>query len=370
MKELVLVDGSTAAVDPGSLYVPPTKWQRSRMRKTSKRLLEEVAKNAPMPAIPRNWDKGKSGTIDLDELAGRVLNEMCTDAPYLDEGLPRDATRKTAETFLEKIVSEHRKMGLTAQADRIENDLLRFVNIRYGLPEALRFMDKEELLRPDCVIPVSYLPDLTTAVPVCYFYTHEEGSFASRKEATEAIDDICRLVPNQRFANLFQLFNRRGRTLEDYTGDLIPPHVLRRMHEAAPVFDTLFIMTPYLDEVAKEWTAGNWARSCDPYLVGLKKDVPAIFLLARFSESGVFPLFNELLAGTIEFLRKHAEKLKNLDGRTYEWFEYDSSGTGRRKERFGRKLGSEMFDYTQSMLKAFEQGRLFPWLRGSVELES
>ena len=188
---------------------------------------------------------------------------------------------------------------------------------------------------------------------------------------------FCDQVPNQRWADTFQMFNQRVRPLQDYRGDLIPPHVMECMRLLAPYFDHLIVMTPYHDVAGAEWQDVAWMRSIDPYVVGFIEGVPHMFVVARFSDSGVFPLYHELLGGTIEFLRRNLGALRNFNnykttpywyGPATQWFrgnEKDPPGHLYNKKNPGeKKLGDYLTHHTQQMISAFDEGALFDWLKG------
>lgn len=169
---------------------------------------------------------------------------------------------------------------------------------------------------------------------------------------------FCDLFPNQRWIDTFLMYNRRIRTVGDYEGDLIPPRLIARMKKMTKLFDYLIILTPYHDVAGKDWTDLNWLRSIDPYVVGFSQGVPLIFVLGRFSDSGIFPLYSELIADTIDFLRKNFNKLEGFNkvNNPY-WYNPGAS-------RSFTLLGTRLIDHTKELLKAFDKGILFDWLRG------
>lgn len=364
MNDLMLLEPQRAVTN---LYVEPTAWQKRHMKAVPEATLKQVLENRPLPCVPR--DSGSYDSVNFDSVTEKLLIQMCSDIPYIDE-MSGVQSQEEAISFLNRIVDEHRELGMNSQAERIGAELERFTNIRFGLPKVLRFMGKEQLLRPDTIVPMSYLPDIFYAAPVWYFNVTDVRTGAGNRSPrkTEDRDEeiqklFCNLIPTQRWANSFLLHNRTVRNLAAYKGDMIPSRVLARIKEATPIFDYIVIMTPYHDVVSKEWQDENWSRPPDPYVVGFKKGVPAFFVLARFSESGVFPLFNELVADSIEFLRAKADSLKTSlqrHGSLY-WFdvvEQRSTWTDRNK----------ITDHVEDLLKAFDQGILFPWIRSEKEL--
>jgi hypothetical protein len=112
---------------------------------------------------------------------------------------------------------------------------------------------------------------------------------------------------------------------------------------------------------SKDWESVSWLRAIDPYILGFKKGLPFFFVLARFSDSGTFPLFNDPIADTIEFLRANKQKLAGLNRVTNPyWCNADGSiyDNGRRG-----LFGDYLIGQVDSLLRAFEEGNLFDWLK-------
>jgi hypothetical protein len=259
---------------------------------------------------------------------------------------------------------DHKALGMEEQDTVMTKEVERFRSFR----GALKFMVEENLVRRDTIIPIEYLPDFFMAVPVWFHYTN--GALAELIENDWANHDphinsatkyFCNLFPNQRWMDTFLMFNRRLRTLRMYKGDIIPPHVLRRIREAAKLFDHVVIMTPYLDVAGKDWQDAAWIRSIDPYVVGFKQGVPYFFVLARFSDSGTFPLFEKLLADTTEFLRVHKNDLRGFDRASFPYWMNPIE-----EKPYEGKLGVHLIEHVNMLLTAFGQGKLFDWLRGTV----
>jgi hypothetical protein len=161
-----------------------------------------------------------------------------------------------------------------------------------------------------------------------------------------------------------------------YAGDLIPPSVLRRVREMLPHFDHVVIMTPYHDVAGKDWQRFSTLRNPDPYIIGVKAGIPYFFILARFSDSGTFPAQHELIADTMKFLKDNLDKLKGFNSAVgLEWLGYSPTdpsrtvwdissmngiGVGR-----ANSLGDHLIKTAGEALRAFEQGKLFDWLRGA-----
>lgn len=376
MGELVLVGAenaqSTALSDPRQLYVPPTPAQQARMKPIDPEAVNAVLTNQPMPRMPR--DRSPIDAIEGSrELIARLFPQFAamrdeSDGDLADEGF---------DTIIREAVEDHKSLGMTTQAEH----MLRQANVYKGLRTVLR--NEEDLLTPETIIPIQYLPDLFMAVPVWYFWANDDlknqvdalnqsaDPFVHQKLRT-----ICDMIPNQRWIDTFLMFNRRMRTLADYEGDIIPPKIIARMRKMAPLFDHLVIMTPYHDVAGGDWNNIDWLRSIDPYVVGFLKDIPLMFVVGRFSDSGVFPLHSELLADTISFLRQNIQQLQGFNAvsnpywyrsegrRPYEGRSAGSSGRQPATSHCVENLGNHLIHHTEELLAAFYEGNLFDWLRG------
>lgn len=238
------------------------------------------------------------------------------------------------------------------------------------LQQVFGFMGERHLLRPSTVLPLRYLPDLFMAAPVWFFDLGtatelEMANGALTKASADpqvhpAVKDICELLPgNPRWADAFQMFNRRCRPIRTFKGDIIPPAIIRLIREARGVFDRVVILTPYLDLPGADWMDLEWIRSIDPYVVGFKKGVPAFFVLGRFSDTGVFPLLDELTADTMRFLQENSQKLLSFDAVQNPYWFYPRGTAPRNTDR----LGTRLVAVAAEMLCAYEAGHLFDWLR-------
>ena len=102
-------------------------------------------------------------------------------------------------------------------------------------------------------------------------------------------------------------------------------------------------------------------------MLGFKTRTPDFFILARFSDSGTFPLYHQLVADTIEFLKGNLQKLDGFDlVRNPYWY----NGEDRSENRFGNETpGSVLKEHVSELLSAFEWGILFDWLRNEDDKE-
>ncbi|MEK7994464.1 MAG: hypothetical protein AAB403_11735, partial [Planctomycetota bacterium] len=113
------------------------------------------------------------------------------------------------------------------------SDKATFLKMTQGV---LGFMSEHGLLRPNTVIPMSMLPELSMAVPVWYFVPTQAGFHQSPNDLWSADDPavtadlqfFCDAVPgSQNWSDLFLLFNRRMRDISLYNGEEIPPPLMR-----------------------------------------------------------------------------------------------------------------------------------------------
>ncbi|MBI2482673.1 hypothetical protein HYV74_00680 [Candidatus Uhrbacteria bacterium] len=347
---------------------------RSRMKDVPHETVAQVTENDPLPQQPRD----ESSILSVDDpkvLAAleQYLREEFPQLAGLDLGYGIAGVDEEAFTAKAKaVVEDLRGMGMGLQAQRTEEEIRRFTGVR----NVLGYLWTKQLVRPNTFIPIRYLPDLFMACPVWY---HAMKNPRDAERAIGAMDSsdpgsvsnatqfFCNLFPeNDRWAHTFQMFNRRYRPIQAYSGDMIPIHLLRLIQEALPQFDHLVIATPYLAEAGRDWRTIRWIRSVDPYVLGFQGSCKHFFVLGRFSDSGVFPLFPELLGDTIEFLRTNKELLRNFN-----------SGNGmppwcvpstQRLWYHNVQLGNDLLEHANQLLAAFDAGHLFDWIRGEWEL--
>mgnify|MGYP001606539825 FL=1 len=82
-----------------------------------------------------------------------------------------------------------------------------------------------------------------------------------------------------------------------------------------------------------------------------------MFFLGRWSDSGLFPLVAEMVADTMEHLRINTRKLEGF-GAAY-WYFQNVNSTNHLIDRNPYNL----IVFAQATIKAFEEGRLFQFLR-------
>lgn len=135
------------------------------------------------------------------------------------------------------------------------------------------------------------------------------------------------------------------------------------MNEAKKIFDYVVIMTPYHDQASTEWSNPNWLRNLDPLLVGFIEGLPQMFILGRWSGTGIFPLLLDCIADTANHLRINKHLLKNFDNRSY-WYKGISEGGGCLTG--STHPSNNLQEFADRLLLAYDRGLVFEFLRGEL----
>ncbi len=366
---------STLAQADNGGYIPPTQAQAPKMKASDPATLALVSANNPAPGIPRDHTVPEN----VDELMVLFLQNQYPSLVSFGAHFGLDSDETEFNEQVSAATEELRGLGMDTQVGILENEAAHFLSFR----KALVIMKREKLIRKDAIIPMEFLPDFFAAVPVWFhFGSDEEHRLATNGDQRGAllvpprIRAFCSIFPNQNWVDMLLMFNRRPRTHQMYAGDQIPLSVLRRVREMLPHFDHVVIMTPYHDVAGRDWQRLSTLRNPDPYIIGVKVGVPYFFILARFSDSGTFPAHHELIADTMKFLDNNKDKLRGFNSTPgLEWLGYDpinpsrtvgdiSSMNGMGVGR-ANSLGDHLIKTAEEALLAFEQGKLFDWLRGA-----
>jgi hypothetical protein len=238
------------------------------------------------------------------------------------------------------------------------------ITTQFGV--ATELMSTCGILGPNTVLPMCYLAEMFLALPVWFFPWSLSDITEARASSDPAVLSttrfFCDLMPgNQRWADLYQIYNRRGRTLEHYVGEEIPPSIRRVIREAVDVFDYVVVMTPYHDVAGSDWEDETWLRTIDPYVVGFMAGIPYMFILGRYVEgAGDFPEHSRQVADTMDYLRTNKGRLRNFNrstegGKLATWANWVG--------RTDNQLGSELITQVDELLAAFQEGIVFDWLR-------
>lgn len=230
--------------------------------------------------------------------------------------------------------SRELKMGDT-QGDGSREDILASFAREYERSLNTTFEDRladPSGVRANMVLPLGQFVDLFLAVPVLFSYKFLVGGQAPSSFSMRLMSNMQRrelngqqmwladLYGGQPWRDLYQIFNRKWRTMLDYVGDEIPPSLQIRLRKAEEVFDDIIIATPYLHVVADDLEeVASWRPqpTPEPYAIGLMRDTnkyPFAVVLGRFIEGGgMFPEYRELVGKTMTFLKHLVPDLIKLD---------------------------------------------------------
>jgi len=236
------------------------------------------------------------------------------------------------------------------------------------------FMREHELLRPNTILPNRYLPHFALATPVWYLAAMGKNSSVRPMQQTkvndphvhDAVARICGLFPkNRRWADFFQMFNRRLRTLENYTGLETPPaHIRRIFKEASQVYDQVWVTTTHLDVAGADWRDAAWVRGIDPYVLGFINGHDSFSILGRYVRpEGVYPHYHELVADVIEFLRTNKQNLLGFDRVDKPYWH-----NGNVENSNISLMGTHLVKFVDELLQAVDQGILPGWICGERDL--
>lgn len=257
---------------------------------------------------------------------------------------------------VENARARYREAQLIGQLDALE----RTYESLQGVRSMFRYLRKENLLQPNSILNISYMPHLLAAAPVWFLWDKDgiEQNDGDDPYIDPASRKICVAGKTQQFADLYLLFNRRPRPFEKFEGDIMPPEIAKVVKEAKQHFNQLVIATPYHHIASREWADPRWQSLIDPFLIGFHNEVPeTMFFLGRWSNTGLFPLVDEMVADTIEFIRTHLNAI-NAFGNPY-WF--DAKNPFSRGSSFG---SSALPIFAKKLVTAYENNQLFPFLAG------
>ena len=278
-----------------------------------------------------------------------------------------DVNKDAEKATIEEAVRAYRANGLDGQIESLREEYTKFLGIR----DAFMLMNASGLLNAESIVPIRYLPDLLVAAPVWFVSARErleDLTDQNDPKPDNAVKFFCDAVGTKEFAWLYQIYNRRTRPLKNFSGrDIVPLPIMKIIESVRDKFDYLVIATPYHDIASREWVDPQWLRNLDPFLFGFVKDLPFMFLLGRWSGTGLFPLLCDMIADTIDHLRLNHKKLKNFPSGAF-WYK----GLDSYQEEDGILLGGSnnhggnnvLVPFALEVIKAFEEGRLFEFLRG------
>lgn len=323
--------------------------------------VQKAAENEPfieMMGLAREYMKREKQERDIVQIAENFLKNTFTSLSTMDVSysIKGDVETDKEKKSIETIAEEYKKAGLYAQKTSILDEYRYFSGIR----DVFIMMEKEGLLHMDAVIPIYHLPDLLVTAPV--WYVDCKGQSPGFDYSDKIIIQFCNEVGTAEFATLFQIYNRNQRITGrfDSRRDIVPVPIMKILEKARQIFDFTVIATPYHDLASDEWKT-TWTRNIDPFLFGFVKGLPYMFLLGRWSGTGLFPLMCEMVADTIEHLRQNHKALENIAPGNNNTVYFYASERG----YVGIK-GEQLSEFAQNVVKAFDEGRLFAFLRGET----
>lgn len=269
-----------------------------------------------------------------------------------DEAAEDSLVKETAEMY--------RNTDLTGQAESLEAQYKSFCGVR----KVFNLMLEKNMLRPDTIVDKQFLPEITFAMPVWYLYSKTEVITDQSRDddpnVPAEVKRICDLVGSKEYTWFFQIYNRRTRPLSMFKGkDIMPPNIARIIPEAKKMFDAVAILTPYHDVASKEWSDPNWLRNIDPLLIGILHDLPYVFILGRWSGTGLFPLMLDMIADTANHIRLNKHLLSNFVCNTY-WYKGDGGST------LSSCQTHRLPEFADKLLEAYDEGKVFQFLRGEL----
>jgi hypothetical protein len=337
--------------------------------------VEQAAKNMPFKEMLATFIRLTRHLDDSVEVADEFLRATFPSLGGFDVSfsVDGDVDEAAEEQKIQEVIVGYTDAGMTGQVASLINEWTRFKGARkvFGL------MKQNGLLRPDMIIPIKYLPEMLMACPVWYVVGKEGLPDLTRENDPHpdaAIQYFCDLVGTKNFAWLYQIYNRRTRPFSAFSGrDIIPPSLLAIMQSGRQMFDYMAIATPYHDQASREWADPKWHRNIDPFLLGFMKGLPYIFVLGRWSGTGLFPLFLDMIADTINHLRINKNLLGNFASSSY-WYRGDKKNVNSNGMFIGDCLSNSrsphngvLVPFAEKVIVAFDEGRLFEFLREEPE---
>jgi len=268
------------------------------------------------------------------------------------------------KSLIDETLKLYEEIGMTGQKQSLLKEYAQFEKVR----RAFSLMHNGGLLNYSSIIPIENLPELSFAFPVWYVYSSNNLSDETGMDdprPNHAVRFFSDSIGSVEFAWFYQMYNRRTRSLSQFQGrDIMPPRLVKILKEAKQNFDYVTIMTPYHDQASREWSDPKWLRNIDPIMVGFLKGLPYMFILGRWSGTGIFPLLLDCIADTSNHLKINKHLLQYFSERSY-WYK-GSRTTG---NEIDTELGNsnKLVRFADVLLLAYDRGLLFPFLRGELK---
>ncbi len=316
----------------------------------------------------------KKGEPTMDEIVAMAEKFIAKNFPLLTPlgmnfSINGDVDISLEKGIIENAMNIYNNNDLKGQADTLQKEYEGFLPLR----EAFTFMSTNKLLTYSSIIDMKYLPELAFAFPV--WYVHGKELIEDETTKPDPRPDHSTIyfsdqVGSTEFAWFFQLYNRRTRPLSHFSGrDLMPLHLVETMKLAKEQFDYVTIMTPYHDVASTEWSDPEWLRNLDPLLVGFKKGLNFMFILGRWSGTGLFPLFVDCIADTANHLKINKLLVNNFKANSY-WYKGEKNGTCLESSSSSDKNSNTvLLPFVEKLLATYDKGKLFEFLRGELKPE-
>ncbi|HLC49375.1 MAG TPA: hypothetical protein VJI96_03260 [Candidatus Andersenbacteria bacterium] len=356
---------------------------RSIGKRISPELVEKALANEPFEDFPRIVNAYYSSTVggnDADAFGNVATFYRTSTSHFLRSSfsalshIPEisfDISNFDGEKEIqgiERAKDTYRNAGLSAQVGSLQECYDGFQALRNVFGNT----DKSGAYSLETVIPSRFLPELLLAAPVWFIDAKIGNRKATHPKNNPRVTHFCDIAGTTEFANVFQMYNRTPRRIDEFSGrDVMPLPFAELIQKTRQTFDFLVIATPYHDLASTEWATG-WQRNVDPFLFGFLKHMPEyMFFLGRWSGSGLFPKIEEMIADTMDHIRHNRLLLGNFQSFTpwYMWRtgvnpEHDIPHSPDRFFGGHRPEEHLLIQFADTLLKNYEQGRVFNFLRG------
>jgi hypothetical protein len=238
------------------------------------------------------------------------------------------------------------------------NDVQRASEILLAVKALLEFNQKRFIYKMPTVLSLNSLPEILVAMPVWYINSDSQGDSGDTLPS-EAAKYICDLVGSYQFRTLYQIYNRRDRSIDTFptNPDPIPTAYAEFADSNSSLFSQLVITTPYHSISSSEWADPKWQNSIDPCALGFFHNSPYFAILDRWSGNNLLPGFPDMIGDTIDHLNSNKHLLSNFADNAY-WYDANNDS--------GNLLGGsqKLVDFADKLISAFNNGVLFDFLRG------
>lgn len=248
--------------------------------------------------------------------------------------------------LFEELCSFYEKNGFTGQSDALKNEYNQFLRVQ----KIFNFMNDNDILTRTSVIDIKYLSELNFAFPVWY-----------TNSGTELFNKLLKenLAPREQY--LYRIYNKKARPISSFDGrEIIPVDIVKKMCEAKEkqIFDHIVIMTPYYDVIQKEEKKREEEqakqRAIDPIMIGFKEGMHHMFVIGRWSGTGIFPLFLDCISSTMKNLLFLNTVIPYLWDQEFHDFE----------NKIKKNPGETKFtNFYKAISDAYQKGELFTFLR-------